>query len=524
MFRTCINIGLRQHAGIVQRSVSSLSKLVDLDVRHPHSRDRKTKVICTVGPATWDASGISSLLDAGMNVMRLNFSHGSYEDKAKAIATLRAELDRNARSDVDFDDGSCEDLCAIAADTKGPEIRTGAVADGAKAVELVGGSTVEITTDPQFATSCTASRLFLDYPDFANEVSEGQTVFVDDGLIELTVTGLHPGEGAVDAKVVNGGMLGSGKGINLPGASLSLPAVSERDAADLAFAVEQDMDIVFGSFIRSAADIADIRTALGPAGAHIMVMAKIENWEGVLNFDEILAASDGIMVARGDLGIEVPASKVFLAQKSMLAKCVLAGKPAIVATQMLESMVKNPRPTRAEVSDVGNAVVDGADAVMLSGETAVGAYPQAAVQIMGKVCQEAEAVIDHGELGASIRGRHAAYEDVLVSVGDHHKDATRDAIASAATDAAARIQSPVIVVLSASGGTARDVARFRPEVPIVAVTDDARVARQLNVSKGVFPVVVAPAPLDAMRASGVAFGKSLGLPSATTPTRRSASM
>ena len=495
------------------RGVTSLAHLVDLDVGKAHSRERKTKIICTIGPASDSPSTIRLLLEAGMNVMRLNCSHGSHEHKAEVIAELRSAISelREDGMTPDFSDGSNEEMCAIALDTKGPEVRTGPLPPGVDGIPIATHATVTLSTKED--TVCSADKIFLDYPTFADEIGPGQVVFVDDGLIELVVVDTNPEEGSVETRVVAGGILGGHKGVNLPNADLELPAVTDIDRADLAFAAQQGVDMVFASFIRSAEDVAEVRAALGEDGKDIQVISKIENMRGVENFDEILAVSDGIMVARGDLGIEVPASKVFLAQKMIIAKCELAAKPVITATQMLESMVSAPRPTRAEVSDVGNAVVDGTDAVMLSGETAKGEFPLEAVKIMGKICQEAETVIDYTTLARDIALHHAAFEERLVecSNGAHNVSAASDAISAAASLASSSVKASAIVVLSESGHTARDVARFRVPVPIIAVTQSDTVARQLNLSRGIFPVLSSTSEMGRMREIGVEFGKVLGL-------------
>ncbi|CAJ0587484.1 unnamed protein product, partial [Mesorhabditis spiculigera] len=446
-------------------AVSHLAHVCNLDIRHDVAPVRNTGIICTIGPACGTVEKLRELMKNGMNIARLNFSHGSHESHAETIRLVREAANS-------FDPPM---VIAIALDTKGPEIRTGMLQAGTRAeVELITGHSIRLTTEQHFENSGTSTCLYVDYENLPNVVKKGSRIYIDDGLLSLIV---EETEGkAVVCTVENGGMLGCRKGVNLPGTNVDLPAVTEKDKADLRFGVEQNVDMVFASFVRDGAGVQEIREVLGEDGAHIKIVSKIESEEGVLNADSIIAYSDGIMVARGDLGIEIPAEKVFLAQKMLIAKCNAAGKPVICATQMLESMVSKPRATRAECSDVANAVLDGADCVMLSGETAKGQYPVETVQMMHAICKEAEKAFYHTKF----------FEEILIATKKPTDKTHTTAIA--AVQAVVSSHADAILLLTTTGQTARLVSRYRPAVPIVSISRSAQTARQLHLYRGVFPI------------------------------------
>ena len=455
-----------------QEASCMLTHNAALDIYSQPSATRGTGIICTIGPKTKAPEKISMLRECGLNIVRMNFSHGSYEYHGEVIAAARESAKTNP-----LNGGR---LVAIALDTKGPEIRSGSLKEElGSTVELVAGSTVLITTDDAEKENCSAELIYMDYKNLPKVMEVGQSIMVDDGLIELKVTSKDEAAGTMQAEVVNAGKLGGKKGCNLPEVDVDLPALSEKDKADLAFAVQQNVDMIFASFIRKASDVRDVRACLVEAdpviGKRIRIISKIENHEGMRNFDEILEETDGVMVARGDLGIEIPTQKVFLAQKMMIAKCNIAGKPVICATQMLESMTNNPRPTRAEASDVANAVLDGADCVMLSGETAKGEYPKEAVSVMNAVCKEAEAAIFYKELVLGMEAVAALPMD------------PSDSVAKAVVEAASCSEASLIVTLTRTGTSARLISKHRPRCPIMVLASDVHIGAACNLHRGCRP-------------------------------------
>ncbi|KAK2712078.1 pyruvate kinase-like [Artemia franciscana] len=469
----CTEKGLADGIYKVQSSnTTNIEYLAGLDFKQNPNFLRLSRIICTIGPSSANIEILEKMIEAGMDVARLNFSHGSYEYHANIITLIRqAVVNIRAKSIVA---STCIVPVAIALDTKGPEIRTGILEGGATCeVELVKGREIQITIDKAFVEKCSAQVVYVDYVKITEVVQVGSKIFIDDGLISLVVKRIKKKQ--LICSIENGGTLGSRKGVNLPGTWVDLPAVSEKDREDLLFGVEQGVDVVFASFIRNADGVRQIRSILGEKGKNILIISKIENHQGLENLDEIIAESDGIMVARGDLGIEIPAEKVFVAQKAMIARCNIAGKPVICATQMLESMVKKPRPTRAEASDVANAILDGADCVMLSGETAKGNYPTECVETMASILKEAEAVVRYRQMFSDLIG-------LLKYPTDHV-----NTVAIAAVNAAYACKASAIIVLTSTGISAQIIAKFRPVCPVVAVTRSFQAGRQCLLWRGIVP-------------------------------------
>ena len=419
---------------------------------------RRTKIVCTLGPASCSEEVISDLIKNGLNVARLNFSHGSYFDHAKIIDTFRKVRDE------------LKVPAAVMLDTKGPEIRIKDIENGE--TELTAGSRFVFTASECVGNS---SMVSLTYPKICNQLQKDTTILVDDGKIILKV--VESNENELVCEVVEGGVLKSNKSINIPNVHIDMPYISEKDEQDLLFGIEHDVDFVAASFVRSKEDVIEMRKFLDYHGGHsIKLIAKIENIEGVKNFDEILQYSDGIMVARGDMGVEVEFERLPGIQKKFIKKCYQSGKMVITATQMLESMITSYTPTRAEISDVANAVFDGTSAVMLSGETAMGAHPARVVEVMAKIVEQAE----------QDALRMMAYNGIRYDVD---KNDVTNAICDAACTTARDLKCKAIIAVTTSGTTARRVSKFRPNEPIVASTPEVKTYHQLSLSWGVFPVL-----------------------------------
>ena len=422
---------------------------------------KNTKMICTIGPKSESKEMLSKLVDAGMNCVRCNFSHGDHAEQ-KARMDLIREINKEKGTHV-----------AVLLDTKGPEIRTHLFENGG--VDLVAGQTVRVAMNEVLGT---AEKFSITYPGLINDVEVGGTILVDDGYVTLTVNELDTANQEIVCTVQNPAYIKDRRGINVPGAKLNMPFISEKDHADLVFGCEMEVDYVAASFVRRAEDVLAIREIFKQHGnTHTQIIAKIENQEGVDNMDSILEVVDGIMVARGDLGVEVPAEDVPLIQKEIIAKCNDAGKIVVTATQMLESMQKNPRPTRAEVSDVANAIFDGSDAIMLSGESAAGQYPLEAVETMARIARRTEQALDHQELIA--RAIASSTRNVASAMGLAVADTVEDLGAKA------------VIACTQSGATARAISKYRPSAPVVAATSCEKTAASLALYWGVQPVVVA---------------------------------
>lgn len=442
---------------------------VNLDEEQKKNHQRLTKITCTIGPKTKTPEMLHKLMNAGMNVVRMNFSHGTHEYHGEVVDNVRQVLkERSAEAGY----------CAIMLDTKGPEIRTTKLKDH-KPVPLKVGQEVTVHADINYIGD--EHSLGIDYADLANSVHVGGHILIADGNISLTINSIDKSSNTVKCTVNNNAVLGETKNVHLPGAKITLPALSEKDKSDLLFGVKKGVDCIAASFIRSADDVKEIRRVLGEPGKHIKIISKIESTEGIENFDEILAESDGIMVARGDLGVELPLEKIFIAQKMMISKCNAANKPVITATQMLESMIQNPRPTRAEATDVANAVLDGSDSVMLSGETASGEYPIEAVEYMARIskqAEEVEAVGEYPSLFEALKGKSGIEPEVP------------EAVASYAVRVANDLKAELIITITETGKTSRLVSKYRPRVPVVCVTNDVHTANYLILSRATIPIIV----------------------------------
>ncbi|AMA74950.1 pyruvate kinase [Thermus parvatiensis] len=423
---------------------------------------KRTKIVATLGPATDDKEVIRALAEAGAEVFRLNFSHGTPEDHRRRVGWVREVAEELGRT------------LAVLQDLQGPKIRVGRFREGQ--VLLRPGQRFVLTTEPVEGDE---HRVAVSYKGLPEDVSPGQTLLLDDGRIRLKVLEVRGPE--IHTEVEVGGVLSNNKGINIPGADLSIPALSEKDIQDLALGAELGVDWVAISFVRTRDDLLLARHYLSRYGSKARLMAKIEKPSAVARFEEILEEADGIMVARGDLGVEMPLEEVPIVQKRLVLRCIAAGKPVITATQMLESMVQNPSPTRAEASDVANAIFDGTDAVMLSAETAAGAYPVEAVAMMARIAKAVESSPE--------------FLQKLNVLRPAPTPTTQDAIAQAADDVVEAVGARAIVVFTATGGSARRIARTRPQVPILALTPNPEVRNQLALVWGVYPHL-APDPQD----------------------------
>lgn len=418
---------------------------------------RKTKIICTLGPACDDLNVLSSLMDAGMDVARLNFSHGDYDYHQKKIDSIK-KLRKSKKCPV-----------AILLDTKGPEIRVRTFENGF--VMLKAGQKFVLTSKDIVGND---EMVSVNYPKLPQELYKGCRILIDDGLIELLAEDFTDTD--VICQVVSGGRLSNNKSINLPGIHIHMPYISERDKEDIKFGIKNDVDYIAASFVRNAKDVLELRNILEKnGGSDIHVIAKIENREGVDNIDEILSVSDGIMVARGDMGVEIPFEELPAIQKSLIEKAYSAGKKVITATQMLESMISHPRPTRAEITDVANAIYDGTSAIMLSGETAAGKYPVESVKTMSKIAEKTECEIDYKK-------------EFLKSNYTMTNPNVTDAISHATCMTAHDLGASAIITVTKSGSTARMISKYRPACPIIGCTTSDKVYYQLNMSWGVTPV------------------------------------
>jgi pyruvate kinase len=440
---------------------------------------QKTKIVCTIGPATGSSSSIEKLIKAGMNVARLNFSHGTYEEHAGYIRNIRKAASK------------LNTPVAILQDIAGPKIRTGQLTK--KEIQLKEGAAFTLT---KLKVSGDEHSVSLNLPELVDNLKRGDVVFLDDGAIKLEVA--ETSRNAVKCRVIVGGVLGWEKGVNVPGVRLNIPSSTEKDFNDLLFGIKQEVDFVALSFVREASDILRVRKFLREKRADVPLIAKIEKWEACEHLDKILAASDGLMVARGDLGVEIPIERVPLEQKEIIKKCNHAGKPVITATQMLQSMIESPHPTRAEVTDIANSIFDGTDAIMLSGETAVGRYPVEAVQVMMKIALTIEAALP--------------YSKMLLEKGADLEPQTDDAISYAACHTAHQLGAAAIVAFTTSGSTARRVAKYRPGIPILSATPSSKQRRRLLLSWGVYPFeVTEPSDVAGLLAQGVRLSLETGV-------------
>lgn len=433
-------------------------KPLQLDSSKREGFMKKTKIVCTIGPVSETEEMLKKLISAGMNVARLNFSHGDYAEHGERISTIK-----KVRQELGVP-------VAILLDTKGPEIRTGDFKS--QEVFLTEGQEFTLTSRDILGDD---SICCISYKGLPGDVRAGDIILIDDGLVELKVQEVA-GED-IRCIVLNSGMIKKNKGINVPGIRINMPPITEKDKADIEFGIQNGVDFIAGSFVRTAEDVLAIRQVLKQHRAeHIQIISKIENREGIDNIDDIINVSDGIMVARGDLGVEVPTEELPLLQKQIIRKCNKVGKPVITATQMLDSMIRNPRPTRAEVTDIANAILDGTDAIMLSGETAAGKYPLESVETMSQIARKTEEAMD--------------YSKHLSDRNEEREATVTDAISHATCNIAMSLDASAILTATSSGYTARMVSKFRPKQPIIATTTDERVQRRLCLSWGVYTILL----------------------------------
>lgn len=419
---------------------------------------RKTKIICTLGPAVENEDMLKQLIQKGMDVARLNFSHGDHEEHKARVDRIK-----KVREELDI-------AIPLLLDTKGPEIRLGKFKE--KEAKLKSGDKFALVNDDVLGDK---KQVSISYKDLYKDVKKGCSILINDGLVELVAEKIE--DKKIHCRVINGGIIGDNEGVNVPSMELQLPPLTKKDIADIKFAIENEFDFIAASFIRKASNIIEIKKLLEENnGQDIKVIAKIENREAIENADEIIQVSDGIMVARGDLGVEIPVEEVPIVQKMLIEKCYKNGKPVITATQMLDSMIRNPRPTRAETSDIANAIYDGTSVIMLSGETAIGKYPIETLEMMAKIARKAEMSIDYWERFSKMK------HEVNPSV--------TNAISHATCTTAQDLKASAIITVTHSGRTARMISRFRPPCPIIATTVSERVRRQLSLSWGVIPYLV----------------------------------
>ncbi|MCR5216155.1 MAG: pyruvate kinase [Lachnospiraceae bacterium] len=421
---------------------------------------KRTKIICTMGPNTNDREVMKQLALNGMDIARFNFSHGDHEEQKG-----RVDLLKSVREEIGLP-------IAMLLDTKGPEIRTGAMKEDKK-VTLVAGNTFTLTTREVFGDDTIAQ---ITYTDLPKDVVPGSTILIDDGLIELRVQSIQ-GEDII-CEIINGGELGQKKGVNVPDVEIHLPSITEKDKADILFGIEQGYDFIAASFVRNAQCIRDIKEILRAHDSDIKIIAKIENRQGIDNIDEIIEVADGIMVARGDMGVEIPAEEVPHVQKMIIRKCNERFKPVITATQMLDSMMRNPRPTRAEVTDVANAIYDGTDVVMLSGETAQGKYPVEAVKMMSHIAESTEANLDH-----------SVFMDHFKA---HSKQTVSGAVSYASVTTAENLNATAIIAPTISGFTARIISKYKPSMQVIGLSPSESVLRKMQMYWGVKPLKSIP--------------------------------